>query len=169
MFDFGSGSGKAEHDPLIVPGKRQTRVLEELLRRQIARLAPIEDRLGDIRRKIAEADEPREIGPADPFPLGEYGKRNAVALDECRVEPARQEQPDHVGRALRRCLSSDETEILSVPVRLRRAGREIRMVIDGTDPFAVKPDARFQQRLVARAADLGKHGPSCQWHASVPS
>jgi hypothetical protein len=67
-------------------------VLEELLCRQIARLPPIEDRLGDIRREIAEADEPREIGPADPFPLGECGKRNAFALGECRVEPARPEE-----------------------------------------------------------------------------
>src|ERR1700722_1919174 len=33
-------------------------------------------------------------------------------------------------------VTDDETEILSVPVRLRRAVREIRMVIDGTDPFA---------------------------------
>ena len=32
-------------------------------------------------------------------------------------------------------VTDDETEILSVPVRLRRAGREIRMVIDGTDPL----------------------------------
>jgi hypothetical protein len=32
-------------------------VREELLRRQIARLPPIEDRLGDIRREIAEADD----------------------------------------------------------------------------------------------------------------
>src|ERR1700730_6755290 len=39
---------------------------------------------------------------------------------------------------------------LSVPVRLRRAGREIRMVIDGTDPFAAKPDARLI-RLLLRA------------------
>src|SRR5689334_4729942 len=35
-------------------------------------------------------------------------------------------------------VNNDETEVLSVPVRLRRAGREIRMVIDGTDPFAAK-------------------------------
>jgi hypothetical protein len=41
-------------------------------------------------------------------------------------------------------VTDDETEILPVPVRLRRAGREIRMVVDGTDPFAVaKPDARL--------------------------
>src|SRR3984893_10730388 len=65
-FVLGWSSGKAERDPLIVPGKRQTGVLEELLCRQIARLPPIEDRLGDIRRQIAEADEPHEIGAATP-------------------------------------------------------------------------------------------------------
>jgi site-specific DNA recombinase len=42
-----------------------------------------------------------------------------------------------------------ETLILSVPVRLRRAGMEIRMLIDGTDRFAaVKPDARLIKLLV---------------------
>src|SRR5439155_6866929 len=46
---------------------------------------------------------------------------------------------------------SEETVILSVPARLRRAGMEIRMLIDGTDPFAaVKPDARLI-KLVVRA------------------
>ena len=38
--------------------------------------------------------------------------------------------------------------ILSVPVRLRRAGREIRMVIEGTDPLAAKPDARLIKLLL---------------------
>jgi hypothetical protein len=33
-------------------------------------------------------------------------------------------------------VTDDETQILSVPVRVRRAGREIKMLIDGTDPFA---------------------------------
>src|SRR5207244_4170763 len=38
----------------------------------------------------------------------------------------------------------DETQIMSVPVRRRRCGREIRMLIDGADPFATaKPDARL--------------------------
>ena len=47
--------------------------------------------------------------------------------------------------------SDDETEILSAPVRLRRVGREIRMVIDGPDPLAAaKPDARLI-RLLLRA------------------
>ena len=46
-------------------------------------------------------------------------------------------------------MKDDETEILSVPVRLRRAGRAIRMVIDGTDPFAAaKPDARLIKLLL---------------------
>jgi hypothetical protein len=44
--------------------------------------------------------------------------------------------------------TDDETEILPVPVRLRRAGREIKMVIDGTDPFAAKPDARLIKLLL---------------------
>ena len=48
-------------------------------------------------------------------------------------------------------VNDDETELLSAPVGLRRAGREIRMVIDGTDPFAAaKPDARLI-RLLLRA------------------
>src|SRR5260370_41146593 len=39
---------------------------------------------------------------------------------------------------------SEETVILSVPARLRRAGMEIRMLIDRTDPFAVvKPDPQL--------------------------
>ena len=43
----------------------------------------------------------------------------------------------------------EETLILSVPARLRRAGMEIRMLIDGTDPFAaVKPNARLIKLLV---------------------
>src|ERR1700720_4203937 len=47
-------------------------------------------------------------------------------------------------------VNDDEIELLSVPVRLRRSGREIRMVIDGPDPFAAKPDARLV-RLLLRA------------------
>jgi hypothetical protein len=43
----------------------------------------------------------------------------------------------------------DETQILSVPIRLRRAGREITMRIDGTDPLApAKPDARLIKLLI---------------------
>jgi len=32
--------------------------------------------------------------------------------------------------------TDDEIQILSIPLRPRRSGREIRMLIDGTDPFA---------------------------------
>jgi len=42
-----------------------------------------------------------------------------------------------------------EPQILSVRVRLRRSGREIRMLIDGADPFAtVKPDPRLIKLLI---------------------
>ena len=52
-------------------------------------------------------------------------------------------------------VNDDETEILSVPVRLRRAGREIRMVIDRTDPFAAaKPDARLIKLLAGSTRHL---------------
>jgi site-specific DNA recombinase len=45
--------------------------------------------------------------------------------------------------------SDDETQILSVPIRLRRAGREITMRINGTDPFAsAKPDVRLVKLLI---------------------
>jgi site-specific DNA recombinase len=43
----------------------------------------------------------------------------------------------------------DEVQMLSVPVQLRRAGREIRMRIDGPDPFAAaKLDARLIKLLL---------------------
>jgi hypothetical protein len=45
--------------------------------------------------------------------------------------------------------SDDETQILSVPIRLRRAGRVITMRIDGTEPFATaKPAARLIKLLI---------------------
>ena len=45
-------------------------------------------------------------------------------------------------------VNDDEIELLSVPARLRRSGREIRMVIYGTDSFAAKPDARLIKLLL---------------------
>ena len=38
--------------------------------------------------------------------------------------------------------TDDETQILSVPMRLRRSGREIKMLIDGADPFAQRNPTR---------------------------
>ena len=50
--------------------------------------------------------------------------------------------------------TEEEVQILSVPVRLRRSGRAITMLIDGTDPFgAAKPDPRLI-RLLIRASRL---------------
>jgi hypothetical protein len=43
----------------------------------------------------------------------------------------------------------DDSQILYVPVELRRSGREIKMRIDATDPFATaKPDARLIKLLI---------------------
>ena len=67
-------------------------MLEQLLGCQIARLPPIENRTGDIRREIAEADKTSEIGRADAFALGKRSKGNLVAGDEGRVKPARLEE-----------------------------------------------------------------------------
>ena len=55
ICQFGWSSGKAERDPLIVPGKRQAGVVKELLRRQIARLPPIEDRARYRKRGVEDA------------------------------------------------------------------------------------------------------------------
>src|SRR6516164_6913536 len=65
---------------------------QQLVRGQIAGLTPVEDRLGDVRGEVAEADEPREVGWAHTLPLGQCGKRQAVATDECGVEAARPDQ-----------------------------------------------------------------------------
>src|SRR6516162_2853512 len=64
-----SGSGKAEHGPLLVPAKRQTRVRQQFVCGQIARLASVENGLGDVRGEIAKADQSCEIGRAHPLPL----------------------------------------------------------------------------------------------------
>jgi hypothetical protein len=51
--------------------------------------------------------------------------------------------------------SDDETQILSVTIRLRRAGREITMRIDGTDQFSTpKPDARLIKLLIRPASSM---------------
>ena len=45
--------------------------------------------------------------------------------------------------------NDDQTLTLSVPIRLRRVGREITMRIDSTDPFATaKPDMRLIKLLI---------------------
>jgi hypothetical protein len=45
--------------------------------------------------------------------------------------------------------TDDEFQTLSVPIRLRRSGREIRMLIDSNDPFVIaKPNARLIKLLI---------------------
>ena len=65
---------------------------QQLVCGQIERLTAVEDGFGDVRCEIAEADEPRKIGRAHPFPLCQRGKRHAIAVDEYGVEPARPDQ-----------------------------------------------------------------------------
>src|SRR6516165_10006131 len=65
---------------------------QQLVCGQIVRLTAVEDGLSDVRGEIAEADEPREIGWAHPFPLGKCGKRHAIALKECSIELTRPDQ-----------------------------------------------------------------------------
>jgi len=65
---------------------------QQLVCGQIVRLTAVEDGLGDVRGEIAEADEPREVGWAHAFPLGECGKRHAIAAEECGIELARPDQ-----------------------------------------------------------------------------
>jgi len=78
-------------------------------------------------------------------------ERIEVSLDQIdiRLRPPRLGVLLDVAAAPSQGVNDDETEILSVPVRLRRAGREIRMVIDGTDPFAAaQPDMRLIKLLL---------------------
>ena len=78
-------------------------------------------------------------------------ERIEVSVDQIkiRLRPRRLNALLDIAAAPIQGVSDDETEIVSVPVRLRRAGREIRMVIDGTDPFAAsKPDARLIKLLL---------------------
>jgi len=45
----------------------------------------------------------------------------------------------------------DDTQILSVPVELRRSGREIKVRIDGTDPFATAKSDAWLVKLLIKA------------------
>jgi site-specific DNA recombinase len=92
-------------------------------------------------------------------------ERIDVGVDriEIRLSPTRLGTLPDVAATILPSAIDDEAQILSVPVRLRRSGREIRMLIDGTDPFAtVKPDARLIKPLIRarrfNAALVGSDG-----------
>jgi site-specific DNA recombinase len=68
---------------------------------------------------------------------------------EIRLRPSRLNVLLDVTATALQSLTDDEIQTLSVPICLRRAGREIRMVIDGTDPFAAaQPDMRLIKLLL---------------------
>jgi len=78
-------------------------------------------------------------------------ERIEVSVDhiDIRLRPPRLNALLDVAATPLQGVTDAETEILSIPVRLRRAGREIRMVTDGTDPFATaKPNARLVKLLL---------------------
>jgi site-specific DNA recombinase len=78
-------------------------------------------------------------------------KRIEVSVDQIDIplRPSRLSALLDVAATPLQGVTDDETQILSVPVRLRRAGREIRMVIDGTGPSTTaKPEARLIKLLL---------------------
>jgi len=59
---------------LLVPGERQTQVRQQL---QIARLAPVEDRLDDVRGEIIEAPATSARSPPPPAMRITEGRNHA--------------------------------------------------------------------------------------------
>jgi site-specific DNA recombinase len=106
-------------------------------------------------RLVARAADIGKLWPELPVTrkravLASLIERIEVSVDQIdiRLRPPQLSAPLDAA-TLSQGATDDETEILSVPIRLRRAGREIRMVIDGTDPFdAAKPDARLIRLLL---------------------
>jgi site-specific DNA recombinase len=107
------------------------------------------------RRLIARADE---IGKSWPeLPATRQRALLTALIERIDVGANRIDihfRPIRLGMLLdiaARPLSSatEETQILSVPIKLRRSGREIKMLIEGTDPFATaKPDTRLIKLLI---------------------
>src|ERR1700737_4763735 len=112
------------------------------------------------RRLISPAASSR-AGRRHGQALARVARRRQACGPRCRDQTDRGEgrpdrHPSPPASALRATRSTrytkgvndDEIELLSVPARLRRSGREIRMVIYGTDSFAAKPDARLIKLLL---------------------
>ena len=108
------------------------------------------------RRLAAQAEEIGKRWPEFPATrrravLAALIERIEVSVDqiEIRLSPPRLNALLDVAATPIHGVIDDETEIVSVPIRRRRAGREIRMVIDATDPFAAsKPDPRLIKLLL---------------------
>src|SRR5215469_12961452 len=107
------------------------------------------------RRLIARAEEIGRSWPELPTArqlafLTALTKRIDVGLNriDIHLRPARLGMLLNVA-ATPLSRATDETQILSVPIELRRSGREIKMLIDGADSFATaKPDARLIKLLI---------------------
>ena len=68
---------------------------------------------------------------------------------DMHLRPARLAALLHVAATRLPSASDGETQLLSVPTGLRRSGRAIRMLIEGTDTFATaKPDTRLVKLLI---------------------
>ena len=122
------------------------------------------------RRLVARAAEigkswPELPGPRQRAVLTRLIERIDVGADQIDIHfrPTRLAALLDVAATPLPSASDDETQILSVPIRLRRTGREITMRIDGTNPFATaKPDARLIKLLIRarrfNAALVGSDG-----------
>jgi hypothetical protein len=146
---------------------------------EIIKTYPAEQRL--LQRRIARASE-RAADWAAMSPLRQrvillsLVQRVGLCPDQViiHLRPQRIVKflEDRLGVADLDPAGDEPTTVLCHPVQLRRAGQEVRMAIDHTDPFAppAKPDSRlikaivrahrFNQRLMrggtARFADLAK-------------
>jgi len=107
------------------------------------------------RRLIARAEEIRKSWPE--LPATRQHAFVAALIERIDVEANRIDihfRPLRLGALLDSASTplpraTDEAQILSVPIKLRRSGREITMLIDRTDPFATaKPDARLIKLLI---------------------
>ena len=111
--------------------------------------------LSDQRRLVARASEIGNTWPELPVMrrravLTGLIERIEIGIDQIDIHfrPTRLPALLDVATPLASAID-DETQILSVPIRLRRVGREILMRIDSTHPFATaKPYARLIKLLV---------------------
>jgi hypothetical protein len=68
---------------------------------------------------------------------------------DIHLRPARRRMLLDIAARSLSSATDEEAQILSVPIELRRSGRETKMLIEGTDPFATaKSDARLVKLLI---------------------
>src|SRR5580704_101362 len=97
-------------------------------------LTAVEDGLSDVRREIAEADQPREIRPAHAYLLGQCRKGSAGAADEGGVETMRPlqqlDQPRAgFGYGTRIGAVDHHPDLLPEAAKLYRHGQDLGFVI----------------------------------------